>query len=89
MVEARRHRTGAVSRYAAGRVADNGLHPGWFERVRPTYAAALAHFVAALERGEQITPSLDDGLRAQAIAEAATRSLTSGRSEPITYPQAW
>ena len=32
-----------------------------------------------------ISPSLDDGLRAQAIVEAATRSLTSNRSEPITY----
>ena len=86
MVEARRHRTGAVSRYGAGTVVDDGLHPGWFERVRPTYAAALAHFVATLESGETLTPSLDDGLRAQAIAEAATRSLASGRSEPIAYP---
>jgi myo-inositol 2-dehydrogenase / D-chiro-inositol 1-dehydrogenase len=86
MVEARRHRTGAVSRYTAGRVADDGLHPGWFERLQPTYAAALAHFVTALERHGPITPSLDDGLKAQAIAEAATRSLVTGRSEPIAYP---
>lgn len=86
MIEARRHRAGAVSRYGAGTVVDDGLHPGWFERIRPTYAAALAHFVAALESGATLHPSLDDGLRAQAIAEAATRSLRSGRSEPITYP---
>jgi myo-inositol 2-dehydrogenase/D-chiro-inositol 1-dehydrogenase len=86
LVEARRHRAGAVSRYGAGQVVDDGLHPGWFERVKPTYGAALAHFVAALERGEPIAPSLDDGLKAQAIAEAATRSLTSGRSETISYP---
>jgi hypothetical protein len=74
MVEARRHRTGAVSRYGAGRVVDDGLHAGWFERVQPTYAAALAHFVAALERGEPITPSLDDGLEAHAIATVHVRS---------------
>jgi myo-inositol 2-dehydrogenase / D-chiro-inositol 1-dehydrogenase len=85
MAEARRHRTGAVSRYSAGKVVNDGLHPGWFERVMPTYAAALAHFVSALENGEPITPSLDDGLKAQAIAEAATRSLTTGRSETIAY----
>lgn len=95
MAEARRHRTGAVSRYQAGRVIDDGLHPGWFERVQPTYAAALAHFVAALEdgasgkgeaiSGEAIIPSLEDGLKAQAIAEAATASLRSGRSERIHY----
>ena len=86
MVEARRQRSGSVSRYGAGRVVDDGLHAGWFERVRPTYAAALAHFVAALEDGRPISPSLDDGLRAQAIAEAATRSLSTGRTEPVTYP---
>jgi myo-inositol 2-dehydrogenase/D-chiro-inositol 1-dehydrogenase len=85
MVQAQRHRTGAVSRYSSGKVIDDGLHPGWFERVQPTYGAALAHFVTALENGNPITPSLQDGLKAQAIAEAATRSLTTGKSETITY----
>ena len=51
----------------------------------PTYAAALDHFVAAVEDGTALTPSLDDGLKAQAIAEAATRSLRTGRSERIEY----
>ncbi len=83
MAEARRQRTGSVSRYAAGRVVEDGLHPGWFERVRPTYAAALEHFVDALAGDAPIAPSLADGLRAQAIAEAATRSLASGRAEPV------
>jgi myo-inositol 2-dehydrogenase/D-chiro-inositol 1-dehydrogenase len=85
MIEARRNRTGSVSRYQAGRIIDDGLHAGWFERVQPTYAAALDHFVRCLEDNSAITPSLDDGLKAQAIAEAATRSLTSKRSEPVTY----
>jgi myo-inositol 2-dehydrogenase/D-chiro-inositol 1-dehydrogenase len=85
MIEASRNRTGSVSRYQAGRIIDDGLHAGWFERVQPTYAAALDHFVRCLEDSSAITPSLDDGLKAQAIAEAATRSLTSKRSEPVTY----
>jgi myo-inositol 2-dehydrogenase/D-chiro-inositol 1-dehydrogenase len=85
MIEARRQRTGSVSRYQGGQVIDDGLHPGWFERVRPTYAAALDHFVRSLDHDGQIRPSLDDGLKAQAIAEAATRSLASNRSEPIEY----
>jgi myo-inositol 2-dehydrogenase/D-chiro-inositol 1-dehydrogenase len=87
MIEARRHRTGSVSRYRAGHVIDDGLHAGWFERVQPTYATALDHFVRSLEEHAAIIPSLDDGLKAQAIAEAATRSLTSHRSEPISYSQ--
>ncbi len=88
MVEAHRHRAGAVIRYTIGRAIEKGMHPGWFERVKPTYAATLDHFVDALDSGEPPNPSLDDGLRAQAIAEAAARSLTSGRSEPVQYPGA-
>lgn len=86
LVEAARHRTGTVLRYSAGGVRDDGMDRGWFERARPTYGAALAHFVGALEEGEAPTPSLVDGLKAQAIAEAATASLRSGRAEPISYP---
>jgi myo-inositol 2-dehydrogenase/D-chiro-inositol 1-dehydrogenase len=85
MVEARRHRNGAVSRYTGCSIVDDGLHPGWFERVQPTYAAALAAFVASLQNGAAPTPSLEDGLKAQAIAEAAALSLRSGRMEPIKY----
>ncbi|WP_432513231.1 Gfo/Idh/MocA family protein [Kineococcus sp. SYSU DK001] len=83
MAEARRHRDGAVTRYGAGRVVEDGLHPGWFERVRPTYAAALDAFVTAVREGVAPSPSLADGLVAQAVAEAATAALTSGRTEPV------
>jgi myo-inositol 2-dehydrogenase/D-chiro-inositol 1-dehydrogenase len=85
MVEARRQSTGGVVRYQRGRVVGDGLQPGWFERAEPTYAAALSHFVGSLESNQPISPSLTDGLKAQAIAEAATLSLTSGRTEPIDY----
>ena len=87
MIEARRNRSGSVSRYRGSQIIDDGLHPGWFERVQPTYAAALDHFVLALGQDTVITPSLDDGLKAQAIAEAATRSLSSQCTESITYEQ--
>ncbi|HVD53973.1 MAG TPA: hypothetical protein VNC13_07305 [Propionibacteriaceae bacterium] len=53
MIEARRQRTGSVSRYQAGQIIDDGLHPGWFERVRPTYAAALDHFVRSLDQKDR------------------------------------
>jgi len=85
MAEAQRQRTGHVSRYGASQVVEDGLHAGWFERVQPTYAATLSAFVQDLETGAPVSPSLRDGLAAQAIAEAATRSLDSGRAETITY----
>lgn len=86
MVEARRHRAGAVSRYGAGRVVDDGLHTGWFDRIAPSYRSALDHFVGALAGRNAVGPDLDEALKAQAVAEAAARSLVSGRLEPVHYP---
>lgn len=86
LVESGRMPTDNVRLYRGGEQVTGGLHPGWFERVRPTYAEALDHFVRALEGDHPMTPGLDDGLKAQAIAEAATASLRSGRTEPVHYP---
>lgn len=85
MIESRRNRTGSVSRYLHGKVIESGLHAGWFERVQPTYFRALSSFVAALQAGTSPSPTLRDGLKAQALAEAATKSLASGKSETVTY----
>ena len=85
MVEATRQRQGHVLRYFDGRVVGDGLHAGWFERVRPTYMSALTDFVTSLENGTTPSPTLSDALKAQAIAEAATASLASGRCEAIAY----
>lgn len=86
MVEAKRHRTGSVARYGRDRVVEDGMHAGWFDRVAASYAGALEHFVAALRDGVPVGPSLPEALKAQAIAEAATLSLRSGRQETIRYP---
>lgn len=85
MVESRRNRTGAVSRYVHGQVIESGLHASWFDRVQPTYFRALSAFVSALQEGRPQAPSLRDGLKAQALAEAATKSLLSGKSEKVEY----
>ncbi|MDA8438394.1 MAG: Gfo/Idh/MocA family oxidoreductase [Propionibacterium sp.] len=85
LVESKRHRVHQVSHYQAGSVTDSRMPDGWFERMQPTYALALEHLVGLLEDDAPIQPDLTDGLKAQAIAEAATRSLNTGRSEPIVY----
>ena len=85
MAQARRQHDGHVSRYHGRWITSDGMHAGWLERVRPTYAAALAAFVRSLEGDSAETPTLVDALKAQAIAEAATRSLAGGRLEPISY----
>lgn len=85
MIESRRNRTGSVSRYVHGKVIESGLHASWFDRVQPTYYSALSAFVNSLISGTAPSPSLRDGLKAQALAEAATKSLLSGKSEPVSY----
>lgn len=83
LVESRRQPSGNVAVYSSDGVVTDPLHAGWFERVRPTYAAALDAFVNALETGVEPPATLRDGLRAQAIAEAATAALRSGTTETI------
>ena len=83
--ESRRQRYRSMSLYQGTKVIEDGLHAGWFERVEATYLAALDAFVRHLNGEEVDLPSLDDGLKAQIIADAATRSLQTGQPIRIEY----
>jgi len=50
----------------------------FLERYAAAYAAELRHFVLALTEGIAPSPSIEDGLKAQLLADAATESWTSG-----------
>ena len=52
--------------------------PFFLERYRDAYAAELAHFVACIEAGNHPYPNAEDGLKAQLMADAATKSLQTG-----------
>ncbi len=58
-----------------------GAKPTYFflERYMPAYAAEWAAFVEAVTEGGPVPVSLDDGVAALAMAEAATRSAKSGQ----------
>jgi myo-inositol 2-dehydrogenase/D-chiro-inositol 1-dehydrogenase len=85
MVESRRQRQRSVSRYIGDKVIEDGLHAGWYERVEATYYSVLDAFVQALVQHVAPVPSLDDGLKAQIIAEAATESLKTRVPVAITW----
>jgi myo-inositol 2-dehydrogenase/D-chiro-inositol 1-dehydrogenase len=87
MVQSERKRTREVSLYTGEKIVLDGLHPGWFERLEPSFALALEAFLVSVEQGTPPSPSLLDGLRAQQMAEAAVESLRSNRPVPITYWQ--
>ncbi len=59
------------------------LHDFFMTRYRDAYRAEMAAFVAALREGRPPRPDGGDGLAALRIAEAADRSLVSGRAEPV------
>jgi myo-inositol 2-dehydrogenase/D-chiro-inositol 1-dehydrogenase len=57
-----------------------GAKPTYFflERYMPAYAAEWNAFVDAITEGAALPVTLDDGVAALAMAEAATRSARSG-----------
>jgi myo-inositol 2-dehydrogenase/D-chiro-inositol 1-dehydrogenase len=86
LVESRRKPTREVALYKGNKVVEDGMFAGWFERMEPTFGLAIDAFAAALAGAEGIDyPTLQDGLRAQMIAEAAVESLHKNAPVKITY----
>ena len=85
MIESRRKPTQNVSMYKGEKEISAGLHAGWYERMQPTFGQALDALVRSLEGEPTPYPGLLDGLRAQMIAEAATKSLHSGQPVKVEY----
>lgn len=72
--------------YQGQHIRQPGLYADWFSRVQETYYSHLDAFVRHLG-GEKVVglPGLIDGLRAQAIAEAAQLSLTRGEFVEVEW----
>jgi myo-inositol 2-dehydrogenase/D-chiro-inositol 1-dehydrogenase len=60
--------------------------PDWFERFEATYLTELNAFVAQLNGGEAIGASLQDGLVAQALADAAAKSVATNAPVRLGIP---
>ena len=50
----------------------------FLERYEAAYRIEMEHFVASVVAGGPVTPSIQDGLKAQVLADAATRSWETG-----------
>ena len=67
-------------RSKAGGQSQDGLMPTWHERFAPTYVDELHAFLGAIRSGDTSDlPSLEDGLAAQQIADAARESVQFAR----------
>jgi myo-inositol 2-dehydrogenase/D-chiro-inositol 1-dehydrogenase len=85
MAVSRRKPRREVTFYKGESIISEGLHPGWFERMEPTFYQALDAFIKALDGEKTEYPDLMDGLKAQMIAEAAIESLRTNQPVKITY----
>lgn len=84
MAESARQNYRGLSLYKAHQILKDGLHPGWFERIEQSYYEAIDAFLKSVEKGEPPSPSLEDGLKAQLIADKATESIKTGQAIKIS-----
>jgi myo-inositol 2-dehydrogenase / D-chiro-inositol 1-dehydrogenase len=83
MAESARQNFRGLSLYKGHQIHQDGLHPGWFERIEQSYYEAIDAFVKSVEKGTPPSPSLEDGLKAQLIADKATESMKTGQAIKI------
>jgi myo-inositol 2-dehydrogenase/D-chiro-inositol 1-dehydrogenase len=79
MLQAGNHKPTEVVAWNAQSVAVDKPEHFFLERYRAAYAAEMAHFFDALARGVPMRTSIDDGVKALALAEAATTSWREKR----------
>jgi myo-inositol 2-dehydrogenase / D-chiro-inositol 1-dehydrogenase len=79
MLQAANHRPTEVVAWNAQSVGADKPEHFFLERYRAAYAAEMAHFFDALAHGAPMRTSIDDGVKALALAEAATTSWREKR----------
>ena len=79
MLQAGNHRPTEVVAWNAQSVGADKPEHFFLERYRAAYAAEMAHFFDALAHGAPMRTSIDDGVKALALAEAATTSWREKR----------
>ena len=82
-----REMRGGVAHFGAAAGTDNKVIAGWYERFAASYVAELDVLAAAIADGGPVHATLADGLRAQAVAEAAVQSLTANL--PVAIERIW
>ena len=79
MLQAGNHRPTEVVAYTDRQVSADKPEHFFLERYRVAYAVEMGHFFDALGAGKPMRTSIDDGVAALALAEAATTSWRENR----------
>lgn len=79
MLQARNHKPTEVVAQTAVSVSEDKPEHFFLERYRSAYALEIAHFFDALSQGKPVRTTLEDGVKALELADAATRSWREGK----------
>ena len=79
MLQAANHRPTEVFAHNAAGICSDKPEPFFLERYRIAYADEMAHFFEALNESKQVRTSINDGIKALELADAATRSWREKR----------
>jgi myo-inositol 2-dehydrogenase/D-chiro-inositol 1-dehydrogenase len=79
MLQAGNHRPTEVTASSGSAVSTDLPEHFFLERYRVAYANEMAHFVDALANAKQVRTSIDDGVKALELADAATTSWRERR----------
>ena len=83
MLTAGRKRAGTVELFRGPAVAGSGIVADTYAQFAASYVEELEVFARAVAGEGPVHATLADGLRAQALAEAAIGSMAEGRAVPI------
>jgi myo-inositol 2-dehydrogenase/D-chiro-inositol 1-dehydrogenase len=79
MLQCGNHRPSEVVKSDADGVHADKPEHFFLQRYREAYRLELAHFFECLQSGEPFRTTIEDGVAAQRLAEAATESWQSGQ----------
>ena len=79
MLQAGNHKPTEVFAHTAANVSQDKPEHFFLERYRIAYANEMAHFFAAINDGTPVITSIQDGVKALELADAATRSWREKR----------
>ena len=79
MLQAGNHKPTEVFSHTAVNVSQDKPEHFFLERYRAAYASEMAHFFDALATGKPVRTTVEDGLKALELAEAATTSWREKR----------
>jgi myo-inositol 2-dehydrogenase/D-chiro-inositol 1-dehydrogenase len=79
MLQAGNHKPTEVAAWTATSVSEDKPEHFFLERYRVAYANETAHFFDAIAHGKKVRTTIEDGVKALELAEAATTSWRERR----------